>query len=387
MQMKLPETLGSAYWSMRTLAMESNAIDMSLGISEFHCPGRLSELAASLIRDHFNNIEPPEGHLLLREKVAQQYFAQYGRLYSPETEVTICAGPVQAVTTAISAVVNEGDEVIIAEPSPVTYGPAVRLNGGTPVFLPLKEPNYRIDWEDFRKIITSRTRMIILNTPHKPTGNVYGREDMLQLQRLTNGTGIYVVSDEEFEYLAYDQDKHQSAGQFDQLAARSFIISSPGPLFHINGWNLAWCLAPAALMAEFRKIHEYQVFSVAFPFQGALGHFLDTDGTNEDITEFYQGKRNYFNRLLKGTPYILQPAQGTYYQLINFSNLSREPDQEFALRLLREAGVAAMPLSLFMHKKRNTSCLRFCFAKKNETLEEVAGRLIEFAGKIKTAGK
>ncbi len=387
MQTKLPETLGSALWSMRNLALKSNAIDMSIGISEFHCPVRLSDIAAQLIRGQYNNYEPVEGYLSLREKVSQQYFGQYGRLYSPESEVTICAGPVQAVTTAITTVVNEGDEVILFEPSSITYGPAVRMNGGTPVFLSLKEPGFRIDWEDLRKIITTRTRLIILNTPHNPTGNVFGREDLLQLQRLINGTGIYVVSDEEYEYLAFDQDKHQSVGQFDQLATRSFIISSPGPAYHINGWDLAWCLAPSALMNEFRKIHEYQVYNVVSPFQQALAQFLETSGPGEEITEFYQGKRNYFNRLLKGTPYILQPSQGTYFQLINYSNLSKEPDQDFALRLLREAGVAASPLSVFMHKKRNTQYLRFCFAKKNETLEEVAGRLIGFAEKIKAAEK
>jgi len=206
---------------------------------------------------------------------------------------------------------------------------------------------------------------------------------MLQLQKLTNGTGIYIVSDEGFEYLAYDQGKHQSVAQFSSLAARSFIVSSPGPLFHINGWGIAWCLAPAALMSEFRKIHEYQIFNVASPFQYALAEYFDHAGPLEEITEFYQGKRNYFNRLLKGTPFLLQPTKGTYFQLVNFKNLSSETDTDFALRLLNEAGVAAMPLSTFMHKRKNTQYLRFCFAKKNETLEEVAKRMTEFAGKIR----
>jgi methionine transaminase len=381
MQTKLPETQGSSFWKMRNLALEQKAIDMSLGITEFNCPPALAEFAAAAIRDHYNNYAPVEGIFGLRKQISELYFGQYGRLYSPETEITICAGTIQAISTAITAVVNEGDEVIIFEPSYFTYSPSVRLNGGTPVYMPLKEPEFRIEWEDVRKMITSKTRMIILNTPHNPTGSVFGIEDLLQLQKLTNGTGIIVICDEGFEFLIYDSEKHKSAGQFENLAARSFIISSPGPLFHVNGWDIAWCLAPENLTYEFRKIHEFQVFNVSTPLQEALTGYLASAFSLEEITEFYQGKRNYFNRLLKGTPYILHPAQGTYFQLVNFINVSQEPDYDFALRLLTEAGVAAMPLSFFMHKKKNIPYLRFCFAKKNETLEEVAERMINFAGK------
>lgn len=368
---------------MRNLALKMDAIDMSLGITEFNCPARLAELAGSRIQRHYNNYAPVEGILSLRERVSEQYFRQYGKLYSPENEVTICAGTVQAISSAITTVVNEGDEVIIFEPSYTTYSPAVRLNGGTPVHVPMKEPGFGTGWEDLRKMISSKTRLILLNTPHNPTGSVLSKDDMLQLQRLTQGTGIYIISDENFEYLVFDQDKHQSAGQFENLASRSFIISSPGPVFHVNGWGVAWCLAPAAMMEEFRKVHEYQVSYVPSPFQHALAEFMESDNSKDEITEFYQGKRNYFNRLLKGSPYLLQPTQGTYFQLVDFRELSDEPDVSFAMRLLQDAKVAATPLSLFMHKRKNTSYLRFCFAKKNETLEEVARRMISFAGNIK----
>jgi len=384
MQSKLPDSQSSYFWSMRNLALEKNAIDMSLGVTEFTCPVKLAEAAGRMIREQYNNEAPNDGLMALRVKVSELFHAQYGKAYDPEKEVTICAGIVQAVTTAITTVVNEGDEVIIFEPSFITYSPAVKLNGGTPVYVPLKEPDFRIDWEDTRKMITSRTRLIILNTPHNPTGSIFGKEDMLQLQKLTNGTGIYIISDEGFEYLAYDQDKHQSVAQFSNLYQRSFIVSSPGPLFHIGGWGIAWCLAPSALMSEFRKVNEYHVFNVAAPFQHALAEFWEHAGPMEEITEFYQGKRNYFNRLLKGTPFVLQPAKGTYFQLVNFKNLSTDPDTEFAVKLLNETGVAAMPLSTFMHKKKNTQFLRFCFAKKNETLEEVARRLIQFAQQFRT---
>jgi len=204
---------------------------------------------------------------------------------------------------------------------------------------------------------------------------------MLQLQRLTQGTSIRVISEESFENLIYDREKHQSAGQLESLASRSFIISSPGPTFHINGWGLAWCMAPEKMMDDFRKVHEYQVFNVNSPFQYALSEYLNTRPDTGEITEFFQGKRNYFNRLLKGSPFILIPSRGTYFQLVNYSNISKEPDLDFALRLLNEAGVAAMPLSVFMHKGNKSHYLRFCFGKKNETIEEVASRLIRFAEK------
>jgi methionine transaminase len=382
MQTKLPETQGSFFWEMRNLALEQKAIDMSLGITEFHCPSQLAEFAATAIRDQYNNYATVEGIFGLRKQISELYYRQYNKSYAPDKEITICAGTIQAISTAVTTVVNEGDEVIIFEPFYFTYSPSVRLNGGTPVYVPLSEPDFKIEWEDVRKMITSKTRLIILNTPHNPTGSVFGKDDLLQLQKLTSGTGIFVIVDEGFEYLIFDQEKHKSAGQFENLAARSFIISSPGPLFHVNGWDIAWCLAPENLTNEFRKIHEFQVFNVASPLQEALTRYFATAFSTEEITEFYQGKRNYFNRLLKGTPYIVQPTQGTYFQLVNYSNLSHEPDYDFALRLLTEAGVAAMPLSFFMHKRKNTPYLRFCFAKKNETLEEVAERMINFANRI-----
>ncbi|HOI50033.1 MAG TPA: methionine aminotransferase [Prolixibacteraceae bacterium] len=379
-QSKLPETQGSLFWEMRRLALEKNAIDMSVGMTEFECHPRLAELAAGFIKEGVSNYAPLEGIMSLRERISELTERLYGRSYSPKTEITICAGHVQAISTAISSVVNEGDEVIVFEPAYFTYAPAVRLNGGMPVFVPLKEPGFKVDWEDLRKMINSKTRLIILNSPHNPTGSVFGKEDLAQLQRLTNGTGIYIVSDEMFEHLVFDEQKHLSMAQFDSLAARSFVVSSPGPLFHINGWGLAWCLAPAPLMAEFRKIHEHQIYNVNTPFQQALARFLEQPALPEEITEFYQGKRNYFNRLLKGSPFSLQPTEGTYFQLVGYQQLSNEPDYQFALRLLNEAGVAATPLSVFMHKK-NLQYLRFCFAKKNETLDEVARRLIAFAEK------
>lgn len=383
MQTKLPETQGSFFWEIKNLAEEHNAIDMSVGQTEFSCPSGLADLANHYIRTNYNNYSPFEGLLALREKIAAQISKNYGKKYDPATEITICAGTLQSAASVINTVVNEGDEVILFDPSYFTYSQSIRLNGGTPVYVPLKEPGFRIDWEDMRKMINSKTRMIILNTPHNPTGSIFGKDDLQQLQRLTNGTGIYILSDEGFEHLVYDQEKHQSVAQFPGLASRSFIISGAGPLFHINGWNLAWCSAPKTMMNEFRKVHECNGFSVSTPLQYALAEYWSQDDGTENISELYQGKRNYFNRLLKGSPYTVEVAQGSYFQLISYKNLSSEPDTQFAIRLIKEAGVAAIPLSLFMHKKRNMNYLRFCFAKKNETLEEAARRLLAFAEKLR----
>lgn len=384
MQIKLPETQGSNYWETRVLALAHNAIDMSVDYTEFNCPPKLTELASTFIRENYNNISQNEGILPLRERISETFRINYGKTYDPVKEITICAGTVQAASTVITTLINEGDEVILFDPSEFTYSQAVRLNGGMPVYLPLKEPGFRIDWDDMRKMINSKTRLIILNSPHNPTGNVLKKEDLLQLQRLTQGTGIYILSDESFEYLVYDQEKHQSVAQFSNLAARSFIISSAGAVFHINGWSLAWCMAPEHLMNEFRKVHENFGFSVSTPLQHALSAYWDEADEITGITESYQGKRNYFNRLLKDSPYIVVPTSGTYFQLINYKNISQESDTEFARRLIVEAGVAATPVSVFMQKKKNSQYLRFCFARKNETLEEAASRLISFADKLKS---
>lgn len=355
---------------------------MSLGITEFNCPEKLTELAAKYIREGFNNYAPMEGNFLLREQISRVVERKYKKNYNPETEITICSSVVQAATTVISTLINEGDEVIIPDPVYFAFGQAVRLNGGMPVFFPLKEPDFSIDWETFRRMITPKTKLIILCNPMNPTGTKLSREDMLQLERLTSSTGIYILSDETYENLLYDEGQHQSMSQYGGLASRSFIVSNPGSLFHINGWGLAWCLAPTDMMREFRKINENNLYSCPEPLQKALSEYWsETDESDEDIVEFYQGKRNYFNRLLKGSPYIIEPSQGTYFQLINYKNLSDETDLDFALRLIDEGGVAAMPLSRFMHKPRKTQYLRFCFAKKNSTLDEAAARLLKFAQK------
>ncbi len=381
MQIKLPESLGNLVWENSKLALEHNAIDMAIGRTEFQIPERLTELGVQYLQQGQSNYSSLEGHLPLREQVSALMQRRYGRTYNPSSEITICAGISQAAMVAISTVIGEGDEVIVFDPSYFSFNQSIKINGGMIVHVPLKSPEWTIPWEDVRKLINTKTRMIILSTPQNPTGTVRSREDMIQLQRLTAGTGIYILTDESFEFLVYDEQKHQSAALFQELAARTFIVSSPGALYSINGWGIAWCSAPEPLTKEFRKIHESSAYSVATPLQQALASYMSENQDEELVTEFYQGKRNYFNRLFKNSPYQLLPSQGSYFQLVNYRNISDENDVDFAKRLILEAGVAASPLSIFSHKRKNHFHLRLCFAKQNSTLDEVARRLIEFADK------
>lgn len=389
MQIKLPDSLGNLVWENSKLALEHNAIDMAIGKTEFQIPERLTELGVHYLQQGQSNYSSLEGHLPLREQVSALIQKRYGRTYKPSSEITICAGVSQAAMVAISTVIGEGDEVIVFDPSYFTFNQSVKINGGMIVHVPLKSPDWTIPWDDVRKLINTKTRMIILSSPQNPTGMVRSREDMLQLQRLTAGTGIYILSDESFEFLVYDEQKHQSAALFQELAAKTFIISSPGALYSINGWSIAWCAAPEQLTNEFRKIHESSAYSVATPLQQALAHYMSENNDVDLVTEFYQGKRNYFNRLFKNSAFRMLPSQGSYFQLVDYSQLSDENDVDFSKRLIVEAGVAAAPLSIFSHKRKGQSYLRFCFAKQNSTLDEAARRLIEFAnrysdGKLKT---
>jgi methionine aminotransferase len=299
----------------------------------------------------------------------------YNHYYNPETEITITAGNVQAIMTAISSVVKEDDEVILFEPAYESYAPAISINGGRPVYVSLKQPNFHIDWEEVRKMITSKTRMIIINSPHNPTGAVLTDSDLIQLQHLTNGTNIVILSDEVFESIVFDNNTHQSVSRYEKLASRSFIVSSFGPLFNINGWGLAYIMAPEKLMGEFRRIQQFQIYNVNTPLQYALSEYLRMEDSMKDISEMYQGKRNYFNRLLNDSLFKVIPSQGSYFEILDYSNISDESDADFTVRLASEYGVGVIPVSAFLHEKNKLKMVRVCFAKNNETLEKAAERL------------
>jgi len=366
---------GSIFSTVNKLVTETGAIDLSLGKTDFPCPEKLADMAAMYIRSGYNNFAPHEGIIELREVISARVQGMYNHLYNPETEITITAGPIQAIMTAISTSVKDEDEVILFEPAYESYAPAISLNGGRPVYVALKQPNFHIDWEEVRKMITSKTRMIILNSPHNPTGAVLTESDLIQLQHLTNGTNITILSDEVFESIVFDNNTHQSVSKFEKLANRSFVVSSFGPVFNINGWGLAYILAPEKLMNEFRRIQQFQIYNVNTPLQYALSEYLRTEDSKKDISEMYQGKRNYFNRLMGDSLFRIIPSQGSYFEVLDYSAISDESDVDFTFRLASEYGIGVIPVSAFLHEKNKLKLVRICFAKNNETLEKAAERL------------
>jgi len=372
---KLPNTKGSIFSAINKLVVESGAIDLSLGKTDFPCPEKLADMAAMYIRSGYNNFAPHEGIFELRNIISYRVNKLYNHVYNPETEITITAGPIQAIMTAISTAVKEDDEVILFEPAYESYAPAITINGGRPVYVALKQPDFHIDWEEVRKMITSKTRMIILNSPHNPTGAVLSDSDLTQLQHLTNGTNIIILSDEVFESIVFDNNIHQSVSRYPKLAERSFVVSSFGPVFNINGWGLAYILAPEKLMNEFRRIQQFQIYNVNTPLQYALSEFLQTEDSMKDISEMYQGKRNYFNRLMGDSLFKIIPSQGSYFEILDYSNISNDSDTDFTYRLATEFGVGVVPVSAFMHEKNKLKMVRICFAKNNETLEAAAEKL------------
>jgi methionine aminotransferase len=372
---KLPNTKGSIFSIVNKLVSETGAIDLSLGKTDFPCPEKLADLAATYIRSGYNNYAPHEGISELREVISSRVKRLYNHTYNPETEITITAGPIQAIMTAISSTIKDEDEVILFEPAYESYAPAVSINGGRPIYVALKQPNFHIDWEEVRKMITSKTRMIIINSPHNPTGAVLTDSDLIQLQHLVQGTNIVILSDEVFESIVFDNYTHQSVSRYEKLAARSMIVSSFGPVFNINGWGLAYILAPEKLMNEFRRIQQFQIYNVNTPLQYALSEYLQTEESMNDISEMYQGKRNYFNRLLNDSLFKIVPSQGSYFEILDYSNISDESDVDFTFRLASEFGVGVIPVSAFLHEKNKLKMVRVCFAKNNETLEKAAERL------------
>ncbi len=373
--LKLSNTKGGIFSTVNKLVVETGAIDLSIGKTDFPCPEKLADMAASYIRSGYNNYAPDEGIAELRDVIAERVNRLYNHSYNPETEITISAGPVQAIMTAISSVVKEDDEVILFEPAYETYAPAIVINGGRPVYVTLKQPNFFIDWEEVRKVVTSKTRMIVINSPHNPTGSVLTEADLIQLQRLTNGTNIVILSDEVFGSIIFDNNIHQSVSKFEKLADRSFVVSSFGPVFNINGWGLAYTLAPEKLMNEFRRIQQFQISNANTPLQYALAEYLQTEDSMKDVSEMYQGKRNYFNRLLSDSLFKIVPSQGSYFEVLDYSNISDELDTDFTYRLATEYGVGVIPVSAFLHEKNKLRMVRICFAKNNETLEKAAERL------------
>lgn len=372
---KLPKTGTTIFTTMSDLARQHNAINLSQGFPNFECSQELMDLVSENIKKGLNQYAPMQGVMSLREAIAEKMEQLYSAVYDPEREITITAGGTQAIYTALAATLKEGDEVILFEPAYDSYVPAIELNGGIPVYVQLKAPDYHIDWTEVKKLINQKTRMIMINSPHNPTGSILSAMDMMQLEKITRNTDIIIVSDEVYEHLIYDAYEHQSVARFPKLADRSFVIFSFGKTYHVTGWKVGYCLAPANLMAEFRKIHQFMVFSVNTPVQHALAAFMKNKDAYQELNGFYQQKRDLFISQVKGSKFTIAPSSGTYFQLMNYHKITEEKDAEFALRLIKEAGVASVPMSAFYHKAIDSKSLRFCFAKDDETLKRAGEKL------------
>jgi len=367
---KLPTVGTTIFTVMSKLATDYNAINLSQGFPDFNCDEELVSLVNKYMLKGFNQYAPMAGLISLREVLAEKTDYMYSAKYDPETEITITAGATQAIFTAISAIIKEGDEVIVFEPAYDCYQPAISLNGGKTIYLQLKAPLYSIDWEEVKKAINYRTKMIIINTPHNPTGSIMTASDMSELEKITSGTEIVILSDEVYEHIIFDGHEHQSVARFPRLAERSFIISSFGKTFHATGWKMGYCVAPKNLMTEFRKVHQFVVFCCNTPMQHALAEYLKNKKNYLNLGSFYQKKRDYFNTSIKDSKFKMASSAGTYFQLLNYSEISDEKDTDFAARLTKELGIASIPISVFYHNLIDNRVIRLCFAKKEETLKK-----------------
>jgi methionine aminotransferase len=357
------------------IATETGAVNLSNDHSDFPCEPELLNSLVKHLSAGRNKYSPGEGVLELREIIAKRYNSDFGANYSPTTDVTITAGAIQAIYTAISSIIKEGDEVIVFEPAFETYVPSIEARGARPIFFHLNPNDYSIDWSALTKLISSKTKLIILNCPHNPTGVVMSDENLEQLQRILNGTKINILSDEAFGDLVYDGQSMFSIARFPKLAERSIIVGSLGKTLSVPGWKIGYCLAPEQIMSRFREVHRYQIYSVNLPIQLALADFLKGKECWAPFRNEFQKRRDLFASLMKDTKFSLYPVQGGYFQVMGYENISKEKDVEFCNWLAEEVGVTAFPLSLFYHDAFDNHRVRICFGKSEEELKDAAMRL------------
>jgi methionine transaminase len=372
---RLPEVGTTIFTVMSRLAAEVGAINLSQGFPDFDCDPALIEAVARHMREGRNQYAPMPGVLALREAIGAMYRSAHGRSYDPETEITITSGATEAIFDAVAALVHPGDEVIVLEPCYDSYVPAIVLSGGVPIAIPLRYPSYAVDWDRVRAAITGRTRLLLINTPHNPTGAVFSAADLHSLAAIVEDTDVLVIGDEVYQHIIFDGRRHESLAGHDALAARSVVIGSFGKTYHATGWKVGYAAAPAALTAELRKVHQFVTFSTSTPVQHAIAEFLAAERGLAEISGFFQAKRDRFLQLMQGSRFVPLPSHGSYFQLMDYSAISSEPDAEFAVRLTREHGVATIPTSPFLTSTAAPPVLRFCFAKRDETLVEAATRL------------
>ena len=375
---RLPEVGTTIFTVMSALAAEHGAVNLGQGFPDFDCDPVLRDAVNQAMRAGQNQYAPMAGVPVLRQAVAAKIAALHGRNYHPETEITITAGATQAILTAILALVHPGDEVIVLDPCYDSYVPNIVLAGGVAVRVPLKPGTFRPDFDQISAAITPRTRALIINSPHNPSATVWSAPEMLQLQELLAPTNVLLISDEVYEHMVFDGAAHESVARFAGLAARAVVVSSFGKTFHVTGWKVGTVAAPAALMAEFRKVHQFNVFSVNTPMQYGLAAYLADAAPYLQLPAFYQAKRDLFRQGLQGSRLRLLPSEGSYFQCVDISAVSDLNEAEFCQWLVREVGVAAIPLSAFYGDGFDQRVVRFCFAKRDETLQAALGRLRSF---------
>jgi methionine aminotransferase len=373
---KLPEVGTTIFTVMSQMALEHNAVNLGQGFPDFSMSEELTSLVAAAMQDGFNQYTHMNGYPLLRERLAEKAAASYNANINPDTQITVTPGGTYAIYTALTTVLQPGDEVIVFEPAYDSYIPNIEINGAVPVRISLQYPDYSIPWEEVRKKVTVRTKMIMINTPHNPTGMVLRENDIIQLQSIVTGTQIMILSDEVYEHLIYDGIAHQSMLRYPDLMERSFVCFSFGKTYHCTGWKLGYCISSPALMKEFRKVHQFNCFSCDTPKQVAIAEYIQNENAYQRLGPFLQQKRDFFRELMKATPFQCIPSHGSYFECYSYGHFTNEPDKDLAIRLTKDYGIATIPVSAFYKNGEDNKVLRFCFAKKEETLERAVAKLV-----------
>ena len=361
---------------MSGLATQYNAVNLGQGFPDYPMSEELVSLVSQAMREDYNQYSPMPGWMPLRESIAEKIAFLYGTSVNPDTEITITPGGTYAIYSAFTSILQPGDEVIVFEPAYDSYIPNIEVNGAKAVKIPLVFPDYHIDWQAVKNAITPKTKAIIINSPHNPTGSVIREQDIVQLRAITDETNIFIISDEVYEHLIFDSIPHQSILRYPDLLQRSFVCFSFGKVYNCTGWKLGYCVAPAALTKEFRKVHQFNCFSCFTPAQVALAKFLSNKDAYLSLSSQMQEKRDHFKQLMKQTRFTMQESYGSYFICGTYERISDEPDKELAIRLTREVGVATIPVSAFYQNSKDDKVLRFCFSKKLETLEAAVENLI-----------
>lgn len=372
---KLPNVETSIFSVMTKLAIKHNALNISQGYPDYDTDDRLKELVTESMKKGYNQYAPMPGIFSLRKEIANKVKFLYNTEINPESEITITVGATQAIYDAIAAMVSTGDEVIVIEPAYDSYVPTILLHGGIPVSYELNPVDYSIDWDELKSLITSKTKLIIINSPHNPTGKILVESDIVAIKNIIEESNVFFIFDEVYEHLIYDGQKHLSALKYPEIFSRSFVVYSFGKAYHNTGWKIGYCIAPEYLTSELRKVHQFNVFSVNNPTQHALAKYMSDKNTYLNLNSFYQEKRDYFLKILEDTRFEPIKCEGTYFQMVSYKGISDEDDMSFSKRITKEYGVASIPVSPFYINKTDNHVIRFCFAKTNDLMDRAGERL------------